>query len=82
MYYVYLIQSINSPNQKYIGYTTDLKARINYHNHGKSKYTSKDKPWKLITFLGFSDKKSALNFETYLKSGSGYAFAKRRLWKT
>jgi putative endonuclease len=30
--------------------------------------------------LGFSDPLKAQDFERYLKSGSGHAFAKRRLW--
>ena len=39
-----------------------------------------DRPWKLITFLGFDDKLKATAFEKYLKSGAGRAFAKKRLW--
>ena len=80
MFYVYLIQSISFPKQRYIGYTTDLKARFKKHNEGGSKHTATYKPWKLIMYLGFADKDNALAFEAYLKSGSGNAFAKKRLW--
>lgn len=50
------------------------------HNNGHSPHTSKHKPWKLIAYLAFSDEAQALAFEKYLKSGSGHAFARKRLW--
>ncbi len=37
-------------------------------------------PWKLVTYIAFSDERKAETFERYLKSGSGHAFAKKRLW--
>jgi predicted GIY-YIG superfamily endonuclease len=60
--------------------TTDLKRRLQEHNDGKSYHTSKFKPWHLITYVAFSDRAKADSFERYLKSGSGHAFANRRLW--
>jgi predicted GIY-YIG superfamily endonuclease len=80
MKYVYLIQSISYPTQRYIGITNDLKARLQSHNDGQSPHTSKFKPWKLITYIAFSDEFKAIEFETYLKSGSVRAFADKRLW--
>lgn len=80
MHYVYLIRSIKNPTKTYIGYTTNLKERIDKHNTGGSVYTSQDKPWKLVTYICFSNKDKAVGFEKYIKIGSGYAFAKRRLW--
>ena len=80
MYYVYLLKSIKNPNKTYIGYTTDLKARLQKHNEGGSVHTKIYKPWKLITYVCFDCKKKALDFEKYIKAGSGYAFAKKRLW--
>jgi len=80
MHYVYLIRSISHPNQIYIGITSNLKARLKAHNEGRSPHTSKYKPWKLITYLAFSDESKAVEFEQYLKSGSGKAFANKRLW--
>ncbi len=81
MKYVYLIQSIPFPNQRYIGLTSDIKRRIEAHNEGRSAHTSKYKPWKLVTYLAFSNESKALEFEQYLKSGSGRAFANKRLWE-
>lgn len=80
MYYVYLIKSLKNPNKTYVGYTTNLKSRLKKHNEGGSVYTSDPRPWKLITYIFFTEKDKALEFEKYLKVGSGYAFAKKRFW--
>ncbi|WP_447970787.1 GIY-YIG nuclease family protein [Nitrospira sp. M1] len=80
MKYVYLIRSQSHPNQCYIGITSDLEKRISVHNSGGSMHTKKFKPWKLVTYVAFSDTKKAIAFERYLKSGSGRAFAHKRLW--
>ncbi|HBP89083.1 MAG TPA: excinuclease ABC subunit C [Nitrospiraceae bacterium] len=80
MKYVYFIRSESHPNQSYIGITSDLKRRLAVHNSGGSFHTSKFMPWKLVTYMGFSDVSKALEFERYLKTGSGRAFAKKRLW--
>jgi len=80
MYYVYLIRSIPRPDQRYVGFTEDLRIRLKNHNNGGSPHTSKYRPWKLVTYLAFSTKEMALAFEHYLKSGSGHAFANKRLW--
>ena len=79
MKYVYLLESIASPDQTYIGLTDDLMARLEVHNSGGSPHTSKYKPWRLVTYLAFSDVAKAVAFERYLKSASGRAFAKKRL---
>jgi predicted GIY-YIG superfamily endonuclease len=79
--YVYLIQSIPFPDRRYIGITADLKKRFAGHNEGRSKYTSKFKPWELVTYIAFSKDEKAQEFEKYLKSGSGRTFAEKRLWE-
>ncbi|HVV80620.1 MAG TPA: GIY-YIG nuclease family protein [Pseudolabrys sp.] len=80
MFYVYLIESLSSDGERYVGLTTDLKRRLQEHNTGKSYHTSKFRPWRLATYVAFSDRAKAESFELYLKSGSGHAFANRRLW--
>ena len=80
MHYEYLKKCSSHPDQTYIGITSDLKGRLKAHNEGRSPHTSKYKPWRLITYLAFSDKSTAADFEQYLKSGSGHAFANKRLW--
>jgi predicted GIY-YIG superfamily endonuclease len=80
MRYVYLLQSEASAGERYVGVTSDLKQRVADHNAGKSPHTSKYIPWKLITYIAFSDERKAETFERYLKSGSDHAFARKRLW--
>ena len=80
MWYVYLLRSEAFFDQRYVGVTSNLKRRLAEHNAGKSPHTSKYAPWKLVTYLGFSDEQKAETFERYLKSGSGHAFARKRLW--
>ena len=79
MFKVYIIRSIKHPERFYIGYTTNLKNRLDSHNSGQSAYTSKYKPWELEFFACFNNKMKALDFEKYLKTPSGKAFRNKRL---
>jgi len=80
MYYVYLIRSLKNPLKTYVGYTINVEERLNRHNSGGSIHTREQKPWELITYLGFSSEEKAMKFEKYIKIGSGHAFAKKHLW--
>ena len=80
MHYVYLLRSIEHPDQKYSGVTDDLKKRLAEHNAGKSIHTNKFKPWRLVTYIAFDDRAKAEVFEKYLKQGTGHAFAKKHFW--
>ena len=82
VYYVYLLETVSRPKQRYIGYTSDLRSRLRAHNDGKLPNTARYRPWALATYLAFSSKCQALAFEGYLKTGSGYAFSRKRLWPT
>jgi predicted GIY-YIG superfamily endonuclease len=79
MKYVYILRSENYPQESYVGIADDLRQRLKDHNAGKSKHTSKFKPWLLETYVAFSNHKKAQEFENYLKTGSGQAFANKRL---
>ena len=79
MKYVYLLQSIDHSDETYIGLADDLRSRLAAHNAGQSKHTAKFKPWHLVTYLAFSNEAKAIAFERYLKTGSGRAFANKRL---
>lgn len=67
---VYLLSSEIS-NKTYIGFTTDIFQRLRRHNgiiSGGAKYTTKDRPWKLVLYVsGFKDKREALSFEWHAK---------------
>ena len=78
MKYVYILESHDS-DYFYAGLTDDVPARLAKHNAGEVSHTSKHRPWRLKTYVAFSDEKQAIAFEKYLKSGSGRAFAKKRL---
>jgi len=49
------------------------------HSAGDVAHTSKYRPWHIKTYVAFRDARQAFNFEQYLKSSSGRAFAKKRL---
>jgi putative endonuclease len=75
---VYILQSLTG-DHFYTGVTDDLIARLAKHNTGAVTHTSKFRPWRIATYIAFSDGARAIAFEKYLKSGSGRAFAKARL---
>ena len=77
MYYVYILKSLSNTTQTYTGFTSNLKQRFHDHNSGKSSHTEKYKPWELEFYCAFNDKYKAVEFESYLKSGSGKAFANK-----
>ena len=79
MKYVYILSSIAEPERFYVGLTDDLRERLATHNDGSVRHTSKYRPWALKTYVAFSSPDKAVAFEKYLKSGSGRAFAKKRL---
>jgi predicted GIY-YIG superfamily endonuclease len=79
MWYVYIIRSVNFPDQEYTGATADLRQRMKDHNSSKSSHTAKFAPWELRCYVAVPDKLHAMELEKYLKSHSGRAFAKKRL---
>lgn len=77
MFYAYILQSVASPNQFYHGHSSDLKERLSDHNAGRCPHTAKFAPWKLKFYAAFETLDRAQQFERYLKTGSGHAFAHR-----
>jgi len=76
--YVYILQSI-AGEHFYTGINDDLDARLSKHNSGAVTHTSKFRPWRIKSYVAFADDARAIEFEKYLKFGSGRAFAKARL---
>ncbi len=54
-YFVYLLRSISDPSRVYVGLSTDLETRLAEHNAGKAKHTSKYRPWRIETYLAFTE---------------------------
>ena len=77
MYYTYILQTINSTEHFYVGYTDDLKRRLKQHNLGVSIHTNKFKPWRLRAYVAFDTEEKAKAFEQFLKSGNGRIFQKK-----
>jgi predicted GIY-YIG superfamily endonuclease len=79
MYTIYILRSVKHPQRLYIGLTKDSTERLKEHNAMASQYSSTYAPWELETYIALRDKRTAENLERYLKSGSGFAFLKKRL---
>jgi len=80
MKYVYLLKSLSHPDQRHVGLTSDADERLKAHNTGKSSHTAKHSPSRVAATVRFEDDLRAVEFERYLKSGSGRAFANKHLW--
>jgi len=77
MWFVYILKCAD--NSYYTGCSNDLEDRLSRHNIGQVHFTKDKLPVVLVTYIAFSDKYKAYDFEKYLKSGSGRAFAQKRL---
>ncbi len=68
-FYVYLIISKNNKKKliSYVGYTNNLKERINKHNSSKGAKFTKGRSWKLAYSKRYDSKNIALKEEYKLK---------------
>jgi putative endonuclease len=76
---VYVLRSVQHPDRFYVGFTEVLKQRLARHNTGHVSYTSKFRSWETKTAIAFTDRQAAAEFQKYLKTVSGRAFAKKSL---
>ena len=67
-FYVYMLKSESLKPVTYIGYTNDLKKRINLHNSGKGAKFTRGRKWILIYKEKFKSKKEAISREYYIKN--------------
>ena len=79
MHYAYIIESESYPGRRYIGYSTDLKQRLADHNRKTNRSAKSGGPWRLVFYAAFEREEEARQFEAYLKTSSGKAFAAKRL---
>ena len=63
----------------YTGFSENLNERFSRHRNGYVPATKARLPVELIFYCAFVDKYKALEFEKYLKSGSGRAFMQKHL---
>ena len=67
-FYVYMLKSIKIGFKKtYVGYTKDIKSRLNKHNNNKGARSTKGHKWILIYKKRFKTKSEAMSFEYKLK---------------
>lgn len=78
MFYTYVLKSEKS-DRLYTGYTNDLRKRFREHNSGKSTYTARRGPYKLIYYEACSNEGDARTREKYLKTGMGKRYIQNRL---
>ena len=69
LHYVYMIRSIKYGKVKtYVGYTINLKKRLNEHNLGKGAKSTRGRYWKIIFKKKCPNKSSALKTEYFIKN--------------
>ncbi len=66
-YYVYMLKSRSIKPVTYVGYTNNLKKRINLHNTGKGAKFTKGRKWILIYKEKIKSKREAISREYYIK---------------
>ena len=67
-FFVYLITSkVKNKTISYVGYTNNLKKRVNLHNCSKGAKFTRGKKWKLIYYKIYETKNEAMKEEYKLK---------------
>ena len=67
-YFVYLIGNYKKLKlTTYVGYTNNLKKRLNLHNTEKGAKFTKGRTWKLLYYEKYKTKKQAIERECYIK---------------
>ena len=75
--FVYVLRSESDPTRHYVGVASDVDERLAWHNEGPVGFAVDHRPWRVVVSIEFPTAGAAAQFERYLKSGSGRAFAKR-----
>ena len=77
-HFVYLLLTeTNNKYISYVGYTNNLKYRLQKHNGSKGAKFTRGRKWKLIYFKKYNSKKKALQEEWKLKKN----YKKRKIIK-
>ena len=67
-FFVYMLKSLSKKPVTYVGYTKDLKKRIQLHNAGKGAKFTRGRTWKLIYKEVLKSKSKAISREYYIKN--------------
>ena len=71
-FYVYMLKSNTVKPITYVGYTNNLKKRINLHNSGKGAKFTRGRKWRLIYKEVFKSKSKAISREYYIKKNKTF----------
>ena len=63
-----MLKSLGKNSVTYVGYTNNLKKRIDRHNTNKGAKFTKGRKWKLIYKEKLNSKKEAISREYYIKN--------------
>ena len=67
-YFVYVLANVKkSKVTTYVGYTNNLKNRLNLHNNGKGAKFTRGRTWKIIYKEKYLTKREAISREYYIK---------------
>ena len=78
MYYVYILQS-KKDKRLYIGFSTNLKERIENYHKGRVPITKHRLPIELVYYEAFKDEIAARHQEIFYKTGQGRRILNKRL---
>ena len=67
-FYVYMLTTKGMKSVTYVGYTKNLKERIELHNSGKGAKFTRGRKWILIYKEKYNSKKEAISREYYIKN--------------
>ncbi len=77
-YYVYVLESMKD-NKQYVGFTNDLRKRMDQHQQGKSLATAPRRPFSLVYYEACRSRTDAIRREAYFKHSEGRRFLAKRL---
>jgi predicted GIY-YIG superfamily endonuclease len=80
--FVYILKSVATSHEYYVGVTCDARARLAAHNDGLHPTRLNNRPWRMLVVIEFDEEDPALQFERYLKTGSGREFVRRHFRQT
>ena len=66
MIFVYVLYSLKL-SKYYVGCTSQLETRLEQHNNGRNKFTSKGIPWNLVRIFPCENRAIAMQLELKIK---------------
>jgi len=78
MFVVYILYSENTDTY-YVGSTGNLADRLKRHNAGRSTYTKRGIPWKIVYKKEYTTKAEAYQAELYIKTQKSRKYIEKLL---